>query len=580
MKQIILVLLAISSISSMAQVGINTTDPKGTLDITSKNNTGLVLPRVTSVEDVTDGNGNAPVDGTTVYDLSRNTTCFYQNGDWVCIDTDASGNPILTDPTPPNYNTNTTIDYIKASNTGAYDAFGFSLALSGNGKTMAIGAPGERSNGNQGDNSMSNSGAVYVFEHTGTEWNQQAYLKASNIGQNDQFGYSVSLSADGNTLAVSADKEASNATGVNGNEADNSLNSAGAVYIFTEVSGNWTQEAYVKASNPDDLDQFGYVVSLSGDGNTLAVASSLEDSNATGINGNEADNSANASGAVYVFTKSGTNWSQQAYIKASNTNAGDRFGYKISLSSDGNTLAVGAQRESSNATGINGNEADNSAVAAGAAYVYTRTGSTWTQQAYIKASNTDTNDLFGTSLSLSGDGNTLAVSSLSEASNATGVNGDESNNSAVQAGAAYVYKRTGVTWTQDAYIKASNTESGDFFGRAVSLSTDGTMLAVGAYREASNATGMNGDESNNSANISGAVYVLRETSSGWEQQAYVKASNTGTGDYFSYQVSLSSDGGYLAVSANQEDSNATGINGDGTDNSANASGAAYVYKAE
>jgi|TARA_R100000479_G_scaffold70100_2_gene33694 hypothetical protein len=136
-----------------------------------------VLPRVTSVEDVTDGNGNAPVDETTLYDLSRNTTCFYQNGDWVYIDTDASGDPILTDPTPPNYNTNTTIDYIKTSNTDANDSFGLSLALSGNGSTMAIGAPGEHGNGNQGDNSMSSSGAVYVFVYTGTEWIQQAYLK-------------------------------------------------------------------------------------------------------------------------------------------------------------------------------------------------------------------------------------------------------------------------------------------------------------------------------------------------------------------------------------------------------------------
>ena len=319
---------------------------------------------------------------------------------------------------------------------------------------------------------------------------------------------------------------------------------------------------------------------MSEDGNTLAVSSSLEDSNATGVNGTEADNSANASGAVYVFIKNGTNWAQEAYIKASNTNAGDRFGYKISLSSDGNTLAVGAQRESSNATGINGNETDNSAVAAGAAYVFTRTGSTWTQQAYIKASNTDTNDLFGTSVSLSGDGNTLAVSSFSEASNATGINGDENNNSAGQAGAAYVYKRTGVTWTQDAYVKASNTEAQDFFGRSVSLSLDGTMLAVGAFRENGNATGINGDENNNDANGSGAVYMYRETSSGWEQQAYIKASNTGTSDYFGFHVSLSNDGSYLAVSATQEDSNTTGINGDGTDNSANASGAAYVYRAE
>jgi hypothetical protein len=127
---------------------------------------------------------------------------------------------------------------------------------------------------------------------------------------------------------------------------------------------------YFKASNTDLGGFFGLVVSLAADGNTLVVGDFGENSNATGINGNQADNSATASGAVYVFTRSGATWTQQAYIKASNTDLGDAFGRSVSLSGDGNTLVVGAFGEDSNVTGIDGNQADNSAGDSGAAYLY------------------------------------------------------------------------------------------------------------------------------------------------------------------------------------------------------------------
>jgi hypothetical protein len=127
---------------------------------------------------------------------------------------------------------------------------------------------------------------------------------------------------------------------------------------------------YVKASNTGAYDFFGTSVSLSGDGNTLAVGANQESSAATGINGNQADNTAAYSGAVYVFSRTGSTWAQQAYIKASNTGANDSFGTSVSLSGDGNTLAVGANLESSAATGINGNQADNTTILSGAVYLY------------------------------------------------------------------------------------------------------------------------------------------------------------------------------------------------------------------
>src|SRR6267154_4372352 len=142
--------------------------------------------------------------------------------------------------------------------------------------------------------------------------------------------------------------------------------------------------AYIKASNAKKDDQFGLTVALSGDGNTMAVGATAEDSAAKGINGNQTDHSALNAGAVYFFVRSGGNWVQQAYVKASNAKAGDQFGASLALSGDGNTLAVGATGESSSATGVNGNQADTSMAGAGAVYVFRRSGGTWSQQAFVK----------------------------------------------------------------------------------------------------------------------------------------------------------------------------------------------------
>lgn len=414
------------------------------------------------------------------------------------------------------------------------------------------------------------------------------YVKASNTFSGDEFGSAVAISSDGNTLAVAALGEDSGATGINGNQADNAASFSGAVYIFARIGGLWSQQAYVKASNTEPGDVFGFSLALSADGNTLAVGTAAEDSAATGIDGNQADNSLSAAGAVYVFTRSGAAWSQQAYVKASNTDAGDNFGRSVALSPDGNTLAVGAIAEDSFATGINGDQANNAGTNTGAVYVFTRSGAVWTQQAYIKASNPDFSDNFGAAVALGAGGDTLAVSAPGEDSNATGINGDQANNQAGASGAVYVFVRAGSTWSQQAYIKASNTGASDFFGggvsvsgstgNAVALSTDGNTLVVGAPTEDSNATGINGDGTNDAAGGSGAAYVFVRAGTVWSQQAYVKASNTGAGDNFGFAVALSSDGNALIVGAPGEDSNAKGLNGDQTNNSLAANGAAYVFK--
>jgi FG-GAP repeat len=454
--------------------------------------------------------------------------------------------------------------YLKASNTGADDQFGYLIAFSGD--TLVVGAPNEDSNGVNGDQTNDNSpdsGAVYVFTRNAGVWTQQAYLKALQTNSGDQFGVSVAI--DGDTLAVGAMNESSNATGVNGDQTNHLAPNSGAVYVFTRKAGVWTQQAYLKASNTDPDDQFGVSVALAGD--TLAVGAPHEDSNATGVNGNQLNNTALDSGAVYVFTRNAGVWTQQAYLKASN--AAGEFGGGVTLAGD--TLAVGAPFESGAATGINGDQNNNTAPAAGAVYVFTRNAGVWSQQAYVKASNTDAGDRFGHDIKINGE--TLAVGARFEKSAASGVNANQTDNSAFNAGAVYIFTRTAGVWSQQAYLKASNAGANKNFSGSIAI--EGDALAVGSRLEDSDATGIDGNQGNGNAPASGAVYLFKRSAGVWTQTHYLKASNADAGDEFGDSVALS--GGTLAVAAWFEASNAIGINGNQADDSASKSGAAYIF---
>ncbi len=393
---------------------------------------------------------------------------------------------------------------------------------------------------------------------------QQAYLKASNTDASDSFAFSIA--ASGNTVVVGAPYEDSNATTVDGNGSDNSASIAGAAYVFVRNGATWSQQAYLKPSNADAGDNFGYAVAISGD--TIVVGSPFEQSNATGVNGDPSNDAMPGAGAAYVFVRSGTTWSQQAYLKAPNTQVNDVFGIAVAVSGD--TAVVGAHGEDSNATGVNGDPFNNLAAGAGAAFVFVRNGGSWGQQAYLKASNTGFSDTFGESVAISGD--TIAVGAYSEDSSATGVDGNQLNDDAQGSGAAYVFVRSGLAWSQQAYLKASNTGPGDQFGRTIAISGD--TVVVGAWSEASNATGVNGNQSSNISALAGAAYVFARNGSTWSQQAYLKASNTGPNDQFGFSVAVS--GNSIVVGANLEDSSATGVNGP-NNNTASASGAAYTF---
>lgn len=454
----------------------------------------------------------------------------------------------------------------------------------------------------------------------------EAYLKASNTGLGDNFGSSVGLSGD--TLVVGADWEDSAAVGVDGDDTDDSLADSGAAFVFVRSGTDWIQQAYLKGSDTDVLDQFGVSVAVSGD--TIVVGARGDDSAATTVNGDATDDSLADAGAAYVFVRNGTTWSQEAYLKASNSDAGDSFGYSAAIFQD--TIVIGALYES----GVAADPFDNSATKSGAAYVFTRSGTTWTQTAYLKAHNADPNDWFGNAVAIWDD--TIVVGAVLESGGAVQVNGNDNDNKD-DAGAAYVFRWDGTAWSQEAYLKASNSDKFDSFGRSVAVHED--TIVVGATGEDSAATGVNGDQQDDSQFSAGAAYVFRRAGSTWTQDAYLKSTKQNMGGFgwsssvFADRVVVGAIGdsgsspgvnpppdmgspgagaghlfvrndgawtpvGYLkgpapdasdnigwavalsdhllAVGAHREDSMAVGINGDPFDNGADDSGAVTVYE--
>jgi hypothetical protein len=449
--------------------------------------------------------------------------------------------------------------YIKASHPDQGDAFGMAVAVSGD--TMVVGAPYEDGGGvgvnAPVDDTVTDSGAAYVFVRSGSTWVQQAILKASNTDADDQFGTSVAIFGD--AIAVGAIGESSNATGINGDQANDSLAGAGAVYIFVRNGTTWTQQAYVKPGNPDVGDAFGFQVALSA--GHLAVSAPYEDSE-----GSEA-------GAVYTFRRLAVSLIPGVVLHPTDGDADDFFGQSLSI--DGNTLVVGAYGESSNATGVNGNQFNNSALNSGAAYVfyYNTFNISWSHQAYLKASNTGPSDRFGNSVSISN--NTIVVGAPGEDSLANGVNGNEASNFAPTSGAAYIFVRNSTTWSQQAYVKSSNTREDSQFGYAVCV--NGERLLVSANIEDGGATGVNGGYVAPPLNNSGAAYLFHRRGGDWNFGAYIKAHNPKAINGFGSDLAL--DNQTAVITSVNESGISSGINGNAQQDPsvASQSGAAYAF---
>lgn len=459
-------------------------------------------------------------------------------------------------------------NYIKASVSDKGDLFGFSLAVSDS--TMVIGAPSEDSNstgtnGNQKNNSGYNSGAVYVFTKVGDDWRQQAYLKSSNSGLNDSFGYSVSIFED--TIVVGAPNEDSNSTTVNGSQNNDKAWDSGAVYIFTREKGVWRQKSYLKAPNAGFGDGFGTSVSING--NNLVVGAPYEDGDFINKYGEELLDKKSDAGAAYIFNKSGEDWVFQKHVYASNANPGDNFGHAVAI--EGNRIVIGADKEGGNGKGIIPNQDDNSKLGAGAAYVFELQGNTWSQTKYLKASNADKYDRFGYSVSIAADN--IAIGAIGESSCCIVNENLQYNNFVPNSGAVYVFNSSSGSWIQKAYLKASNTSAQYFFGHSVSISKD--KLVVGSPQEASFATGVNGNDSNSFAGYSGASFIYTKSGDSWQLHTYVKASNTDGGDMFGASTAIYKN--TLLIGSKLEDSGSSGVNGSQDNDLLSDSGAVYSF---
>ena len=403
------------------------------------------------------------------------------------------------------------ISKLLASDFSGGDTYGNSVDISLDGNTVVIGAYLENSS------SYTDNGAAYVYVRSGTTWTQQAKLLAPDLLSGDQFGYSVSISADGNTVVIG-----SPSSDLGGVAPD-----IGAAYVFTRSGSTWTRQQILTAFDAEEDDAFGHSVSLSSDGLTLLVGAYAESTS---------PNTAN--GSAYIFIYESGIWIEQQKILASDRASGDGFGGSVSLSSDGNTALVGAYAEGTSPNFENG-----------AVYVFTRTGSTWTEQQKLLASDRGTQDYFGSSISISSDGNTALIGAKSESTSPNSSNG-----------AAYVFTREvgGSTWTEQQKILASDPATNDNFGFSVALSSDGNTALIGAANEST---------SPNSGQ--GAAYIFTRTAGVWTQGQKFLAPDPADFDQFGSSVAISDDGLTFFIGAPNEDTSPSSSNG-----------AAYVYRKE
>jgi len=366
----------------------------------------------------------------------------------------------------------TELQKLVASDDIPENIFGESVSLDGN--TALIGADG-----------YEDKGAAYVFRRTGNSWIQEAKLLASDGAVGDSFGYAVSL--DGDTALIGAQGD------------DDNGNWSGSAYVFTRTDTIWTQQQKLLASDGVTYDCFGCSVSL--DGDTALIGSPLNEY---------------GSGSAYVFTRTGTIWTQQVKLVASDGAHEDYFGWSVSLDDD--TALIGAYGD------------DDNQEVSGSAYIFNRTGIIWAQEAKLLASDGVKGDFFGSSISL--DDDTALICACSDDDNG------------YDSGSAYVFTCVSSIWTQQAKLLPSDGAPEDYFG--CSGSVDGDTVLVGAYWDDDN-----GDNS-------GSAYIFTRTDTTWAQQAKLLASDGTAHDVFGNSVSIDENVALIGIPLDDNEWDATG----------------------
>jgi len=361
----------------------------------------------------------------------------------------------------------------------ADDLFGYAVALDGD--TAVVGAVFD-------DDGGTDAGSAYVYTRSGITWTLQQKLVASDGAGGDNFGVSVAINGD--SIVVGAFLEDHVGTGLD----------AGAAYVFTRNGAVWTQQQKLIASDGADGDRFGVDVAISSD--TVVVGAYLDD------NGLET-----TAGSAYVFTRSGTVWTEQQKLTASDGLADDQFG--ISVAIEGDTSAIGSRQDDTLA-GVN----------AGSAYVFTRSGTSWTEQQKLTASDGGLGDNLGYTIELSG--NTVIVASIAD-----------DNAGGTDAGSAYVFTRSGTVWSEQQKLTATDGAASDFFG--TSLAIQGDTVIVGSSADDIDGVGTN----------AGSAYVYRRCNGVWTEDRKLFASDGASADEFGRSAAI--DGDTVVISAGLDD---------------------------
>ncbi len=357
---------------------------------------------------------------------------------------------------------------LRASDAASNDGLGYSVAIDGD--TVVAGATLHDHSG------RSNAGSAYVFVRVGSTWAPQAILHASDAATEDRFGQSVAISGD--TIAVGA-----------ADDDHGGFLGAGSVYVFVRSGSTWTEQAILRASMPSTGAALGFSVAIDGD---TIVAGALRESHP----------SITRAGSAYVFVRSGTTWSEQAILRASDAAADDYLGSDVAI--DGDTAIVGAWEDDHSGFSTNGS-----------AYVFVRSGMTWSEQAILRASDTYHWAYFGGSVDL--DADTAIVGAFGQW-----------HSGLPEAGSAYVFTRTGTAWSEQGILRASDAASGDDLGASVAI--EGDVAIAGA-----NGVSVGGVAG------AGSVYAFERAGSTWAEASAVRPPAPEAAAAFGFDVSLSGE---------------------------------------
>ncbi len=382
-------------------------------------------------------------------------------------------------------------------------------------------------------------GAIENSSLNGRRIYQQAYVKATTPEAEDFFGEALAFTE--NTLVVGAPQEDGGTLGTGGADTDNSLPDSGAAYVYVREGGDWRFDAYLKPTVSQMGAEFGAAVAI--DGDIIVVG-------APGLGGGSSIG--NDTGAAFYYFRSQHGWDAKGMLTAFDGQPGDRFGASVAVRSP--TVLVGAP--TGDGVGPLGSDS-------GAAYLFAKVGVSSGEP--LLGENTEAEDRFGETVAFVGG--RAVVGAPGEDSGSSGVGGNPHDNSMTNSGAVYVFRKES-TWVQEAYIKASNPDPGDFFGE--SLAASDLYIVAGTPHEESSASGVDGDQDDNSLDDVGAAYVFGESQGSWTQEAYLKPSNPLQSSDFAYSVAA--HGEVVAVGA--RDANSFFPPGGGVA----SSGAGYVFQ--